>query len=633
MRQAAKQQAKRKLNGFEIPNVGVAEAEHSLGLAYAIGTYVDKNLENARQWYEKAVEHGNANAANNLGLLYYEGQGVSVDLEQAEKLFLIAHKRGDNNAITNLVDLYLVKSDCDRALQWHERALANYSLFDINRDEEIRHKIQILKERKSNEKIPFNKLKKSNKTIRPSVLDIEMLKNKANEGSITAQNILEAKLNYETAIENYLANKPNADLKEILSRMRIAYRKENLVCQTEMEVQEELLVDIEKILDKNNTDELDLLARIAYMNMKRNDIQLTLEFINVSLKKYPGTYEMIMLRGSLYLLVEKPTLALAEFEALLNQNPNDCEVLFLKSSSLFRMNKFSDAIFYYKRFIERAPQDHCKIPESYYSMAMSYKLNSASFQMNIFRTCQQFYKSGLDAEKCQLPLYLPYASTNKTWLEAFLTPLQTDLLSQPHIEVDQNRIKILKEHRLFIASLTFQKTTNSQYVVKNTLKPPKTQKMPSTSISDFKHVVLRDIDFTKDHILEGYILNVCLIDVPCTGMSSIQLIIQDADNFVEYLSVYNASKIKKHFKIGTKFKLINPYIRMAADGKPRIRIDDPKTMQFISKIEKMCSHCGKEGSKYNCGKCLTTFYCSKECQVNDWSKAAHKSICQIMNSL
>ncbi len=122
--------------------MGVAEAEHALGLAYQIGTYVMQDKAVASYWYSLAVEHENANAANNLALLYIKGEGVSRDVDKAEKLFLLAYKRGAECSAGNLVDLYLEIMDPTRALQWHERALQNKSLFDLNRDEEIREKIK-----------------------------------------------------------------------------------------------------------------------------------------------------------------------------------------------------------------------------------------------------------------------------------------------------------------------------------------------------------------------------------------------------------------------------------------------------------------------------------------------------------
>ena len=39
----------------------------------------------------------------------------------------------------------------------------------------------------------------------------------------------------------------------------------------------------------------------------------------------------------------------------------------------------------------------------------------------------------------------------------------------------------------------------------------------------------------------------------------------------------------------------------------------------------LCDHCHKSGAQSKCGKCREVYYCSKECQVNDWK--SHKSSC------
>ncbi len=55
---------------MKIPNVGVAEALHALGLAYEEGAYVERNYPLAADYFEKAVKLNYANSANNLGILF-----------------------------------------------------------------------------------------------------------------------------------------------------------------------------------------------------------------------------------------------------------------------------------------------------------------------------------------------------------------------------------------------------------------------------------------------------------------------------------------------------------------------------------------------------------------------------------
>ena len=39
-----------------------------------------------------------------------------------------------------------------------------------------------------------------------------------------------------------------------------------------------------------------------------------------------------------------------------------------------------------------------------------------------------------------------------------------------------------------------------------------------------------------------------------------------------------------------------------------------------------CNQCSAQNPRFNCGKCLSIKYCSKECQIKDWS--IHKISCK-----
>lgn len=71
---------------------------------YQNGLGVERNVEQALVWYEKAVESGNIPAANNIGALYCEG-GLRHDLNMAEKWFRWGAERGDAVAQQNLARL------------------------------------------------------------------------------------------------------------------------------------------------------------------------------------------------------------------------------------------------------------------------------------------------------------------------------------------------------------------------------------------------------------------------------------------------------------------------------------------------------------------------------------------------
>ena len=62
---------------------GDAQAQFNLGLCYANGDGVQKDLTQAVFWLRKAADQGDAEAQFNLGVCYANGYGVQKDLTQA----------------------------------------------------------------------------------------------------------------------------------------------------------------------------------------------------------------------------------------------------------------------------------------------------------------------------------------------------------------------------------------------------------------------------------------------------------------------------------------------------------------------------------------------------------------------
>lgn len=55
----------------------------------------------------------------------------------------------------------------------------------------------------------------------------------------------------------------------------------------------------------------------------------------------------------------------------------------------------------------------------------------------------------------------------------------------------------------------------------------------------------------------------------------------------------------------------------------QVAFDSEFPMQVI---DQRCGHCKKKNSKYKCGKCQKQFYCSRDCQAQDWINR-HRSTC------
>ncbi|SMN10955.1 hypothetical protein SPBRAN_1170 [uncultured Candidatus Thioglobus sp.] len=75
------------------------EAQNALGTHYLLGLGVKKDLNLAKQWYQKAAELGYPDAQRNLGSMYESGYvNNSRDFEKAFIWFYAAHRQGHVHA-------------------------------------------------------------------------------------------------------------------------------------------------------------------------------------------------------------------------------------------------------------------------------------------------------------------------------------------------------------------------------------------------------------------------------------------------------------------------------------------------------------------------------------------------------
>ena len=108
---------------------GYAYAEFRLGFIYEEGMGVATNPAEAVRWYRKSAGHGNIAACYNLGRLYQAGKDVRKNDVQAEKWFRIAAEHGLAVAQLNLGLIYLgssskVKQNYQEAFKWLSQAAA-----------------------------------------------------------------------------------------------------------------------------------------------------------------------------------------------------------------------------------------------------------------------------------------------------------------------------------------------------------------------------------------------------------------------------------------------------------------------------------------------------------------------------
>lgn len=113
----------------QVAEQGDPIAQYFLGQMYRKGEGVEKNLQNALNWYRKAAEQESRLAQYNLGWMYDEGEGIERNLDQAISWYAKAARAGDQYAPFNIGALYFsgrdLPRDTENALFWFEVALAN----------------------------------------------------------------------------------------------------------------------------------------------------------------------------------------------------------------------------------------------------------------------------------------------------------------------------------------------------------------------------------------------------------------------------------------------------------------------------------------------------------------------------
>lgn len=114
---------------------GDAVSQRNLGYCYEKGLFVEKDSEEALEWYEKAGKDtqgraGDVFANYNAGQLYRTGEGVDINLEAAIKYYFLAAIQGDDIPAQNALGVvYATKyeiekeeTDLEMASRWYLRA-------------------------------------------------------------------------------------------------------------------------------------------------------------------------------------------------------------------------------------------------------------------------------------------------------------------------------------------------------------------------------------------------------------------------------------------------------------------------------------------------------------------------------
>ena len=103
---------------------GQAAAQFDLGLLYAQGLGVRRDLGEAEKWYRKAAEQGNTEAEFALGQMYSRGWGVPRDTTDALRWLQLANDPDTDGPPTDwaVLDGYGVQQDQKQAAYWYQQA-------------------------------------------------------------------------------------------------------------------------------------------------------------------------------------------------------------------------------------------------------------------------------------------------------------------------------------------------------------------------------------------------------------------------------------------------------------------------------------------------------------------------------
>ncbi|KAA0874726.1 tetratricopeptide repeat protein [Nitrincola tapanii] len=96
-----------------LAEAGNSEAQNRIGEMLEFGMGVERNGDEAYNWYQRAAEQGDISAWHNLGRSYNFGTGVEQDFATAERWYLQAAERGYTNSLFYLGTLYATDHGTD----------------------------------------------------------------------------------------------------------------------------------------------------------------------------------------------------------------------------------------------------------------------------------------------------------------------------------------------------------------------------------------------------------------------------------------------------------------------------------------------------------------------------------------
>jgi tetratricopeptide (TPR) repeat protein len=211
----------------------------------------------------------------------------------------------------------------------------------------------------------------------------------------------------------------------IMNNLSQCYRIEHIVAYyPTIKIRNKLTELVDRVLRRCNTtvSQLDEDTRTCYAGLNMDSPTLVINFLNSCKQKYPKSIYFFELSASMNGFLGQYDSTLYETNLGLEIDPNYCPLLYDKAGALRLLEKdMNEAIEAYRAFLAVAPKDHRKVPDSYYAMSMCYLMSKNDQSLE---NATKMYQKGEEAEKLQLPCFLPYDQSIKTPIK-----LAVDLMS------------------------------------------------------------------------------------------------------------------------------------------------------------------------------------------------------------
>jgi tetratricopeptide (TPR) repeat protein len=441
---------------------------------------------------------------------------------------------------------------------------------------------------------------------------------------------------------------PDQEYDRMIVAFAEAIQIQEFVCTFPQPALPKLFQCLERIITRfgDKADKVDESARILYLFLKnlQNDV------LAESLAKYPESNWLRKAAGCVKCAKQQFLESVDDFDAVLKSNPKDIETLYNKATALKFANKIDEAIEAFELFIKISPKDHRKIPEAHYAIGLTdaqkiigpVKPNTPIAEpRKVFDALKKKYLDGLEAEKLQLPFFMPYKSPPKQMLEQQMDALFKMCKNQGDTTIelpefkrvfmplqDAFRVKAVRSHRA-----NFKRWMESGKVQKKVVEPSEAKPTP---IEGKTAIVLIQMDQKNDSNYDEKFLPCCIIESPILQDGILDFVVEDPNRHVVSVLVDEVSEEDaKKFKVGCTALLVSPKLtkRVQSDGvMPVIRISSPNSVLFGQPKKSPCSFCGAENAAKKCSKCHVAKYCSKECQELDWKHLQHFNTCFVTDS-